>query len=91
MWTTIKNAWAKFEAWVASWMPGFKTMSVAVLGVIGNIAALGQDYLTQLTGLGSNVITGSKVAVASIVLFTLAFWLRGIGDRTASRGLAQLP
>ena len=91
IWTGITNAWASFEAWVASWFPGFKTIMVTILGVIGNAAALGQDYITQLTGLPNNVVTGSKVAVASIVLFTLAFWLRGIGDRTVSRGLAQLP
>lgn len=85
IWTGIKADWAAFEAWVASWWPGAKTKIVTALGAIGSLAAMGQDYLTQLTGLPSNTITGTKIAVASFVLFTLAYWLRGIGDRVTAR------
>lgn len=79
MFTWLKNAWNSFEAWVASWIPGLKTDIVTGLGALGSVAALGQEYLTGLPN--STFMTGTQMAIASTVLFTLAFWLRGIGDR----------
>lgn len=75
----ITNAWAKFEAWVASWIPGLKTKVVAALGALGSLAALGQEYITGLPN--STFMTGTQMAMAATIMFTLAFWLRGIGDR----------
>lgn len=86
----FSNAWSKFETWVASWAPGFKTEFVAFLGILGNAAYLGQQYVQGLPAVP--FANATVVATASVILFTLAFWLRGIGERTAtSTGLAQLP
>ncbi len=88
-WTGIKTDWGKFEAWVAGWWPGAKTKIVSGLGAIGMAAASMQDYISGLTGMPSNVVSGTQIAVTSLVLFTLAFWLRGIGDRVNAR--ASIP
>jgi len=82
MLTSIKNAWNSFETWVASWMPGLKTEIVTGLGALGSLAALGQEYLTGLPN--TTFMTATQMAIASTVLFTLAFWLRNIGVRTSS-------
>lgn len=87
----IYSWWKSLEGVVASVYPKAKTEFVAFLGIVGDLAYMGQDYLTQLTGLNSNVITGSKVVIANIVLFSLAFWLRGIGDRVADRASVSKP
>lgn len=88
MLTSIKNAWSKFESWVAGWFPGFKTELVTALGAVGSAAAYFQDYLEGLTGLPNNVVSGTTLSIFTFVCFTLAFWLRGIGDRA---GLVKLP
>jgi hypothetical protein len=83
--TWIETKWATFEAWVASWAPGAKTRIVSGLGALGMAAASMQEYISGLTGLPGNVVSGTQIAVTSLVLFTLAFWLRGIGDRVQAR------
>lgn len=80
-WNGLKADWAAFEAWVASLMPGLKTKLVTGLGAIGSLAAVGQEYVTGLPL--SEFMTGTQIAVATTVLFTLAFWLRGIGERAS--------
>lgn len=85
----IETKWASFEAWVASWAPGAKTRIVSGLGVLGTAAASLQDYISGLTGLPGNVVSGTQIATASLVLFTLAFWLRGIGDRVTARAASN--
>ncbi len=82
IWTAIKSDWNKFETWVASWMPGLKTKTVAALGILGSAAAPLQEYLTGLPL--STFMTGTQIAVVSGVLFTLVFWLRGIGERAST-------
>lgn len=84
-WNGIKTDWAKFEAWVASWAPGAKTKVVTGLGAVGTAAGASQEYLAGLTGLPGNVVSGTQIATFSLVCFTLAFWLRGIGDRVSAR------
>lgn len=83
MWSTVKSWWASFEAWVASWMPGFKTHVVAGLGAVGSAAGVLQEYITGLPL--STFMTATQALIATTVLFTLAFWLRGIGDRVEAR------
>lgn len=87
MLASIKNAWASFEAWVAKWWPGAKTLIVTALGAIGTLAASLQDYFTGLLGLPGNVVSGTQIATFSLIMFTLAFWLRGIGDRVTARAV----
>lgn len=81
MWETIKspflwlqNKWLKFEQWVASWAPGAKTQLVTALGVVGEGAALGQEYITGIPL--DKFISGTTVTLISVGLFTLAFWFR---------------
>lgn len=71
--------WAKFEAWVAKIAPGVKTELVAFLGMISSLAAAGQEYLTNMPV--TKFITAEQISIVAFVLFTLAFWLRGIGTR----------
>lgn len=81
----IEDKWIKFEAWVNSWLPGFKTRIVTGLGAIGMAAASLQEYLAGLTGLPPDVVSGTTISIASLILFTLSFWLRGLGDRVDAR------
>lgn len=83
LWLSLKSAWAKFEAWVASWMPGLKTHVVTGLGAISMGAASIQEYIS---GLPLSVFMNvTQVAVLTTVLFTLAFWFHGLGDRVDAR------
>lgn len=83
LWSTIKSTWAKFEAWVASWMPGFKTHVVAGLGAIGSFAGILQEYVSGLPL--SSFMTGTEVLFLTGALFTLAFWFHGLTDRVEAR------
>jgi len=74
----LKNKWNSFEAWVASWMPGLKTKIVAGLGALGSFAGLAQQYVSGLPL--DKFMTASQVLIVTSVLFTLAFWFRGLGD-----------
>lgn len=78
----LKGVWNKFEAWVASWIPGLKTELVTALGALGSFAAVLQEYVSGLPL--SEFMTGTQIAIASGVLFTLAFWFRNIGARAVS-------
>jgi hypothetical protein len=80
IWTDIKTAWNWFEAQVAKIMPGLKTYIVSGLGAIGSLAAVLQEYITGLPL--NEFMTGTQVAVATTVLFTLAFWFHNMSDRT---------
>ena len=80
----LKKLWDKFEAWVASWAPGAKTKLVSFLGLLGSIAYAGKDYIA---GVGlDKFVTATQYSIIVAVLFTLAFWFRGIGERVAARG-----
>lgn len=80
-WSTVKSIWSKFETWCASWMPGLKTYIVTALGAIGSLAATLQEYVTGLPL--STFMTGTQVAIATTVLFSLAFWFRHLSDVNA--------
>lgn len=82
MWTWIKNAYNSFEAWVYSWMPGFKTKLVAGVGALGSLAGVLQQYITGLPL--SEFATSTQIAVLTTVLFTLAFWFKDMGVRVAN-------
>lgn len=79
LWSGLKGLWVKFEAWVASWMPGFKTYIVSGLGAIGSLAATLQEYVTGLPL--STFMTGTQIAIGTTVLFTLAFWFHNMSER----------
>lgn len=79
MWTWIKDRWNNFEDWVASWMPGFKTRLATGLGAVGTAAVALQGWVTGLPL--DKFMTGTQIAIASAVLFTLAYWFRSLADR----------
>ncbi len=85
----IDDKWTRFEAWVASVTPGIKTKLATALGAIGSLGAVGQEYVTQMPL--TKFITAEQIAITSAVLFTLAFWFRGIGDRVALRDIQASP
>jgi hypothetical protein len=83
MFKWIKDKWAKFEAWVAGWAPGVKVKLISALGFIGATAGYLQEFISGVPL--DKFITGTQIAIISAVLFTLTFWLRGIGQRVADR------
>lgn len=84
----LRTAWQWLNAkrnavqdWFASWLPGFKTRIVTVLGFLGSTAALLQEYITGLPI--AELVTPTNLLIANMVLFTLAFWFRGLANREA--------
>jgi len=75
----IKNKWAQFETWVHSWFPGVKTRFLLYMGMIGEAAATLQSFITGLPT--TKYISAEMLSGLSLVLFVLAFWFRGMGDR----------
>ena len=81
MWRKLKVAWAwvtkqwnRFEDWVASKVPGWKTKIIAAIGAVGSAAMVLQEYVSGLPL--EKIITGKSLAITSIVLFSLTFWFR---------------
>src|SRR5260221_12997439 len=87
--TLIESGWNKFESWVARITSGFKTRLATALGALGSVGAMGQEYVSQMPL--TKFITAEQVAAASLVLFTLAFWFRGLGDRVQTRDILSAP
>lgn len=79
----INDKWISFEAWMASWAPGAKTRLVTGLGALGSVAGYAQQYITGLPV--TKFVTAEQITIATAVLFTLAFWFRGLGDRVEER------
>ena len=84
VWTSIKNGWNKFETWVYSWMPGWKTHVVTGLGALGSGAAVLQEYVTQLPL--ATFVNANQLALVTMILFTLAFWFHNMGSRVSIPG-----
>lgn len=78
----IKDKWAKFEAWIYSWFPGFKTKTMLLLGTIGNGAAVFQSFVTGLPT--TKYISTEVLSGVSMALYMLAFWFQGMGDRVVA-------
>lgn len=89
LWTGAKALWSKFEAWVASWMPGFKTHIVTGLGVIGSAASILQDYVSGLPI--TTFMNATQLGLISLVLFTLAFWFHNMNGRVEARASLSNP
>lgn len=79
MWVWLKDKWNKFQDWVASWMPGFKTQLVAGIGIVGSLAGMLQEYISGMP-LGQ-FMTATQITVVTMVLFTLTFWFRQLANR----------
>lgn len=83
MWAKIKSAYGIFENWVQSWMPGFKTIIVSGLGVIGSTCAVLQQYITNLPL--DKFATASQIAFFTLGVSLLALWFHGMADRVDAR------
>lgn len=83
LWAGVKSAYGKFEDWVHSWMPGWKTFIVSAFGTIGSTAAVCQQYITQLPL--DKFITANEVAAATLIISLLALWFHGMGERVEDR------
>ena len=81
--TLIKDKWNRFESLVATWAPGLKTQIVSVLGSIGTLAGMLQEYVTGIPL--DKFVSGTAASIVICVLFTLSFWLRNIGKRVEDR------
>lgn len=79
IWSAIKTDWSSFEGWLASWMPGLKTYIVNGLGAVGSLALVLQEYVSGLPL--SEFMTGTQIAVATSILFTLGFWFHNMSAR----------
>jgi hypothetical protein len=79
----IKNLWAKFEAKVASVLPGLKTMILNGAAAVGSFATLALSYF-QSTPL-DHWIKASTIAIIMAVLSTLSFWLTNLTNRVQAR------
>ena len=76
---SLSKAYNSFEAWVHSWMPGFKTYICLGLQTIGATAFVAKDYITQLPL--DKFATGTQIAIGSLVLSLLALWFHNMGER----------
>lgn len=83
---SIKDTWTKFEAWVHSWFPGFKTRATTALGAVGSAAAVGQQYITGLPA--TKYITTETLMIVSAIMFSLSFWFSNMGNRVAAKEAA---
>jgi hypothetical protein len=79
IWNWIKKKALAFHEWMKHIAPGVKTFIVAGLGAIGSLAATLQDYITGLP-LGT-IVKAEYITIATAVLFTLAFWFRGMASK----------
>jgi len=78
-WAWLKEKWNKFDAWVASWAPGVKTKIVAALGALGNAAYTVQQFVIGIPA--NDIVNARNLVILNLILFTLAFWFRGMGER----------
>lgn len=83
IWAGAKELWARFEAWVASWLPGLKTYLVNAAGMLAVGAAALEAYLKNVDL--SQVINAKTLAITMVAVSTLTFWLANIPSRVASR------
>lgn len=77
----VYNQWLKFNHWVASMLPGWKTKITLALGVIGTAAAAFQEYFTGMPTaevLKMVGLSGEQASLMNVFLYTLAFWFRGL-------------
>lgn len=83
VWDKIKLAWAWWEEQVAKFLPGFKLLLINAFTVIGTSATAIAAYLKEVDL--AQIVNAKTLAIAMIVVSTLSFWLRGIGDRVEDR------
>lgn len=77
----VKNKWLKFEAWFnEKIVPGLKVKIVNALTGLGVAATAAAAYMQQVPL--DKIISADKLAILLVVVTSLSYWLRGIGDRT---------
>lgn len=79
IWAAWNKAWNRFDAWVARKAPGIKTKIVAAIGAVASAAATLQEYVSGLPL--EHWITANNIVILNVVLFSMAFWFRGLASR----------
>jgi hypothetical protein len=87
LWAGTKELWDRFEAWVAGWVPSLKTKLVSAATVVAGASSLFAEYLKTVDL--SYLVNAKTLSITMIVLGTLTFWLRGLGDRVEAREEAE--
>lgn len=85
----FKQYWQRFETWVYSWFPGYKTKAMAALGTLGSLAALLQQFVTGLPI--TQKISADTMLIVSSVLFTLSYWFKDMGSRVETYQIQDTP
>ena len=75
----LKRLWINIEKRVARWFPGFKTYIINALALIGTVAAALLAYVESVPF--DRIVDAKVLGIVIVVLATLTFWLKGIGDR----------
>ena len=83
MFKWIKNKWAAFECWLDCLLPKVKVKLVTLGGMIYSAAVALQGYFQGLPL--DKIVNPTTLLISNVVLFTLIFWLRNIGERVAER------
>ena len=71
------------EAFLTRIAPSVKTKITVFLGAAGNAAYYLKDYVAGLPL--EKMVTVERLMLINAVLFTLAFWFKGMGERVAER------
>lgn len=79
IWNKLTTWWDNFEGWVAEQAPGWKTKTVALLGLLGNAAYSLQEYVTHIPA--TKIMSVEAMGLITVVLFTLSYWFRRVADK----------
>lgn len=75
--------WARFEAWVASKLPGWKVKALNLASAIYNTALLAKAMIDE-SGI-QQIIEQKWLILATITINILTIWLRDIAARVEER------
>lgn len=80
--TWLNNERHKFNDWVASKIPGWKTNITAAIAFVGNAAFAFQSYIQEIpVEFIQKYVTGDTLVIFNLVLLSLIFWFRTLGNR----------
>ena len=80
----LNNLRHKLNDWVYRQMPGWKTHITAAIAFLGNTAFVLKDYVSQIpVEFLQKYITSDTLVVFNLILLSLIFWFRSLGNRDA--------
>jgi hypothetical protein len=75
--------WAKFEAWIARHLPGWKVKALNLMSAVYNAAILTKAMIDE-SGI-QQIVEQKTLITVTIVVNILTIWLRDIAVRVAER------